>query len=222
MESKKIKNLVSKKYNDGNISIQHSECKYLSLPFYRSSSNLSISNELERFIKSIEKLIRKSSTYKGYIKYLREEIGLNQCALYPDLGKGDEITLEMHHSLFTLFDCVSITLVKFLKENKPVSSFDIAKEVLEDHIKNLIPVTMVSKMVHNAVHPGANIDPLFIPLESMWGDIIGYIEKYKGCFSPDNIARLRRYAEKYDKNIEKRSEIFEISLKSWKDIGIIE
>lgn len=216
----KMKNLVSNQ-DKTNLIVKHENSNYLSLPFFKTHITLSNSADLEKFIKSIESLIRKSGVYKGYIKYLKQEIGLNRCMVFSELTDED-VTIEMHHSVFTLFDCVSITLIKFLKENRQISSFDIAKEVLDDHINNLIPVAMVSKMVHEAVHPGRNdIEPYFIPLESSWGDIVKYIEKYKGCLTPEHIARLRRYAVKYNESVADKSDIFKVAMKTFKDLGIV-
>lgn len=216
----KMKNLVSNQDNT-NLVVKRENSNYLSLPFFKTHITLSNSSDLERFIKSIESLIRKSGVYKGYIKYLKEEIGLNRCMVFSELTDKD-VTIEMHHSIFTLFDCVSITLIKFLKDNKLISSFDIAKEVLEDHLNNLIPVAMVSKMVHEAAHNNINnMDPYFIPLESSWGDIVKYIEKYKGCLTPEHIAKIRKYAIKYNESNSDKSEIFKVAMKTFKDMGIV-
>lgn len=216
----KMKNLVSNQ-DKTNLIVKHENSNYLSLPFFKTHITLSNSSDLEKFIKSIESLIRKSGVYKGYIKYLKQEIGLNRCMIFSELTDED-VTIEMHHSVFTLFDCVSITLIKFLKENKQISSFDIAKEVLDDHINNLIPVVMVSKMVHEAVHNGRNnMESFFIPLESSWGDIVKYIEKYKGCLTPEHIAKLKKYAIKYSESINNETDIFKVTMKTFKNLGII-
>ncbi len=219
-EKHKMKNLVSNQDNT-NLVVKHENSNYLSLPFFKTHITLSNSADLEKFIKSIESLIRRSGVYKGYIKYLKEEIGLNRCMVFSELTDKD-VTIEMHHSIFTLFDCVSITLIKFLRDNRLISSFDIAKEVLEDHLNNLIPVAMVSKMVHEAAHSNINnMDSYFIPLESSWGDIVKYIEKYKGCLTPEHIAKLRKYAIKYNDSINNKSEIFKVAMKTFKDLGIV-
>lgn len=216
----KMKNLVSNQ-DKTNLIVKHENSNYLSLPFFKTHITLSNSSDLEKFIKSIESLIRKSGVYKGYIKYLKQEIGLNRCMIFSELTDED-VTIEMHHSVFTLFDCVSITLIKFLKENKQISSFDIAKEVLNDHINNLIPVVMVSKMVHEAVHNGRNnVESFFIPLESSWGDIVKYVEKYKGCLTPEHIAKLKKYAIKYSESINNKTDIFKVTMKTFKNLGII-
>lgn len=216
----KMKNLVSNQ-DKTNLIVKHENSNYLSLPFFKTHITLSNSSDLEKFIKSIESLIRKSGVYKGYIKYLKQEIGLNRCMIFSELTDED-VTIEMHHSIFTLFDCVSITLIKFLKENKQISSFDIAKEVLDDHINNLIPVVMVSKMVHEAVHNGRNnMESFFIPLESSWGDIVKYVEKYKGCLTPEHIAKLKKYAIKYSESINNKTDIFKVTMKTFKNLGII-
>ena len=219
-EKHKMNNLVSSQDNTSLV-VKHENSNYLSLPFFKTHITLSNSADLEKFIKSIESLIRKSGVYKGYIKYLKEEIGLNRCMVFSELTDKD-VTIEMHHSVFTLFDCVSITLIKFLKENRLISSFDIAKEVLEDHLHNLIPVAMVSKMVHEAAHTNSsNMEPFFIPLESSWGDIVKYIEKYKGCLTPEHIAKLKKYAIKYSQSVNEKSDIFDIAIKTFKELGII-
>lgn len=204
-----MKNLKSRKI-DKQVIINANESKYTVLPFFKSSINLSNEKERTRYIKSIENMVRTSSVYRAYIKYLKEDIGLTKCMMFGDLT--DEMcNIEMHHGpIFTLYDYVEITLIDFIKHNKEISTFSIAQQVLKDHTDNLVQIVMLSEMAHQAAHVnGKDLKSEFVDIKSAWGDIEGYLLKYKDSLQINHINKIHKYFEIYNKRIkDDKSDIF--------------
>lgn len=204
-----MKNLKSNKI-DKQVIINANDSKYTVLPFFKSSINLSNEKERTKYIKSIENMVRTSAVYRAYIAYLKEDIGLTKCMMFGDLN--DEMcNIEMHHGpIFTLYDYVEITLIYFIKNNKEISTFAIAQQVLKDHTDNLIQVVMLSEMAHQAAHINSKeLKSEFVDINSAWGDIEGYLIKYKDYLQINHINKINKYFETYNKRVKNdKSDIF--------------
>lgn len=214
----KLKNLNSKITDNDQIIIDANGSKYNLLPFYLSPTLLSNERERLKYIKSIENCIRTSSVYRAYIKYLKEDIGLKKCMVFGELDD-EKCVIEMHHGpIFTLFDYVEITLIYFIKNNLNMSSFAIAKQVLQDHTDNLIQVVMLSEMAHQAAHVTRDkVKSEFVDIESAWGDLEGYLLKYKDCIQLKHYQKINKYFNEYEKRKKERSDIFKGDVKNWRN-----
>lgn len=213
----KMKNLTSET-NNTQITIKAGPSRFYFLPFYKGNLNLSNEKTRNRFINSVEMLVRKSAVYKSYIHYLKEDIGLKRCMMFGHLDD-TMCPIEMHHGpIFTLYDYVEITLTYFIKNKFEISSFSIAKQILEDHCNNLIQVIMLSEMAHKALHASIknNKDIDFIHVDSAWGDLMGYLIKYDGCFHIKHINKLNRYFHNIEENTGDEK-IFNINVKNWNE-----
>ena len=141
----------------------------------------------DKLIKRIEKIIRTSFEYREYIQFLKEELDLNYCSFFSNVN-WDDITIEMHHSLFTLYDITAIVLNKQLINNTKVTVWDVAEEVMYIHYKNIIALTPLSKTVHDLVHTG----DVFIPLQMQYGDWITFWKEYKTYMTSDQLSHMKR------------------------------
>jgi hypothetical protein len=111
------------------------------------------SEEYHRFIKKIESLVRSSLEYKIYLGYLKNELKMNSCSFFPNLDiSTNEITLEMHHAPFTLYQIIDIVLTHRLSRRQAITSLIIADEILHLHTLNLIGLIPLTKSVHKLVH----------------------------------------------------------------------
>ena len=132
-------------------------------------------SELNKYIKRIEKIVRSSYEYREYIKFLKDEIDMNQCAFLPSLSR-DDVSLEIHHAPFTLYDITAIILnearINYAGEITP---FLIAERVMKAHFDGLVGLIPLSLTVHQLVHNG----DIFIPLDYVHGDVKGFYNKYK-------------------------------------------
>ena len=140
----------------------------------------------DKLIKRIERIIRSSIEYKEYIKFLKEELDLNYCSFFSNVN-WDDVTIEMHHSLFTLYDITVIVLNKQLINNINVTVWDVADEVMLIHYRNIIALTPLSTTVHELVHTG----DVFVPLQMQYGDWITFWNEYKNYMTSDQINHMK-------------------------------
>ena len=127
----------------------------------------------DKLIKRIERIIRSSIEYKEYIKFLKEELDLNYCSFFSNVN-WDDVTIEMHHSLFTLYD-ITVTV------------WDVADEVMLIHYSNIIALTPLSTTVHELVHTG----DVFVPLQMQYGDWITFWNEYKNYMTSDQTNHMK-------------------------------
>lgn len=212
-----IKNLTSEQIGS-QIVISVNGSRYYSLPFYKTEIDFRNETQRNKFIHAVEDLVRKSPLYRAYILYLKEKIGLKNCMMFSEIDDS-MCNIEMHHGpIFTLYDYVTITLTYFIKNNLEISSFAIAKQILEDHCNNLIQVVMLSEMAHKAIHvKSSNIKSEFLDINSAWGDLIGYITKYHDYMSVNHYNKINKYLKEYMEKSTNKSEIFITKIKKWNE-----
>jgi hypothetical protein len=143
-----------------------------------------------KFVKNVEKIVRGSIEYKRYVGYLKNELNIKQCTFLPQVNieeiKG--VGLEFHHYPFTLYDIVSIVVNQYLAQRTlHISPFLIANDVMELHYENKVGLIPLSKTVHDLAHAGE----IMIPLNLIFGDVKGFIEKYQLGMTEENRSSLR-------------------------------
>src|SRR5699024_6157184 len=145
--------------------------------FYFQPDNV---RNVNKFIKSVEKLVRRSKEYSKYIAYLSSTHELVNDVLMSniDASKAD---LEFHHYQFTLYDIVDIMLEYHIGEKIPVTYISLAEKVMREHYNNTIGLARLTKTNHELTHEGA----LFVPLTSVFGDVNEFINKYYDYISDE-------------------------------------
>ena len=146
--------------------------------FYQTKESLEDFDIFNKFIKACESMIRTSKEYKRYIKYLKEDIGLNYDMTMPNItsGEGKKTKVEMHHGpILTLYDYCAICTDHLLKNNIPVTTFRIARLILKEHQLNHVRVVMLSTMNHKLIDTG----DLWLDCNMGWGDQNKFLENYK-------------------------------------------
>lgn len=148
------------------------------------SYSYSNNREKTKFIKRIEKQIRSSMEYRDYIAYLRENIGMDACAFYNNVGQetSKRIRIEVHHAPLTLYDIVNVVVNKYEEEGLPLNSLYIADEVMDIHYKNFVGLIPLSKTIHEVVHKS---DKLIIPTYMIYGNYKKFIEDYSDYITDD-------------------------------------
>ena len=210
----KIKDLSTIEKEDGNLILNYDKTTGMFINLFYTKNNLSNLNERTKLIKKTESIIRKSARYRLYKNKLFE-MGINMCAVLGNVTE-DIATLEMHHGpIFTLWDYIEITIDYFYQNKMPINSFRLAQQVLNDHFEDLIQVVMISKSVHKAAHNGNTNNTFKIGLDSAWGNLVGYLEKYKGCLSRKHFAKLNEYFELKNKNTDEN--LFKLKITEWKN-----
>ena len=146
---------------------------------------------MDKFIKRVERLVRKSYEYRSYIKYLKNELSMTQFTFFSNVDVGDikGLTLEMHHYPFTLYDIVSAVINQKVYENETeMTDFSIADEVMQLHYKNQVGLVPMSKTNHKLAHNGE----LFINLNSVFGDVKTFLNKYNMGIGSELNERLEK------------------------------
>jgi hypothetical protein len=189
--SSKIVNIESYKDDEGNIIVKN-ESGYFSLPYYITSSIFLDIDEYNRFIKVVEKLVRQSDYYSTYIATLKLDYGFNYCMFLGNIEDSEnKIDIEMHHAILTLYDVVSIITNHLLYHNEKISTFKVAKIVIEEHFQHHICVIMLCKTVHELVHKGK----VFINIKQCIGDLETFLKTYKDGITQDMANGINKYLE---------------------------
>jgi len=170
-----------------------SDTSLYSLPYYKDSEYFSNLDNFVSFIKAVEQTVRTSKYYSRYIKYLKEDVGLNFCQVLSNIKSEDEdayTKIEMHHGpILTLFDYIAIIVDYYLYHDKKINTFIIADVVLEEHFNNNVQVVMLSETVHQEVHE----NNVFLNIKHAFGDLNTFLKKYKDGISDEQILKINRY-----------------------------
>lgn len=165
----KIVNISSSTDTNGNIIIQGNN-SYYKAPYY--ITKFLDDSDFNKFVKGVEREVRSSDEYSRYLWTLKNQ-GLESCAFLGNIND-DNATIEFHHYPFTLYDIVSIVTEKRLAKKELVSSFLVAKEVLNLHFNNKAGLIPLSKTVHELTHAGE----IFINLNQVFGYYQEFIDEY--------------------------------------------
>lgn len=194
-----------------------SDTSLYSLPFYKDAEYFSNLDNFVSFIKAVEQMVRTSKYYSRYIKYLKEDVGLNFCQVLSNIKTEDEDSLtkiEMHHGpILTLFDYISIMVDHYLYHDKKINTFIISDAILEEHFNNRVQVVMLSETVHQEVHE----NNVFLNIKHAFGDLNAFLNKYKDGLSDEQISKINRYlelCEQYD-SFDKHTLDLRDTIKKW-------
>lgn len=172
----------------GETKVDSPSSEYLLL-FYKNEEFFSNIESKNKFLKNCEKLVRTNKRYKSYIRYLKQEVKLNHCQVLSNLSD-ESVTIEMHHGpIFTLYDICEIGVDYFLSKKMKITTFRIAKWVLDEHWANRIQVVMLSTTIHQEVHDRQ----LFINMQQAWGDLHAFLKRYK--LNRDLKEKYNRYVD---------------------------
>lgn len=194
-----------------------SDTSLFELPFYKDVEYFTNLDNFVTFVNAVERLVRSSKYYSRYIKYIKEEVGLNFCQVLSNIKVTDEndvTEIEMHHGpILTLFDYVSIVVDHLLYHDKKINTFIVADIILKEHYKNNIQIVMLTKTAHEQVH----LDNVFLSTKHAFGDLNRFLTKYKDGISQEQITKINEYislCEKYDSYDKGVFELNKI-LKNW-------
>lgn len=165
------------------------------LPFYKDSEFFYNLDNYVFYIKGIEKLVRRSKYYKRYISFLKKDMGLNFCQVKGNIQENEDDKhelLEMHHGpILTLFDYCVIVLEYCLVNDIPISTFNIANIIIQEHYNFNIQTVMLCETVHQEVHD----NKIFLNMKQGFGNLNNFLEKYKDGLLPEQIVKINKYIE---------------------------
>lgn len=197
-----LKNLNSTKKDNGNIVVAVDKMeRFIHLPFNKKDKYFRNPDDFIRFIKACENAVRKSPEYTRYIAYLKVTVGLQSCALFPNITQA-QAPLEFHHGpVFTLYDIIEIQIAHLFKNGDRINSSNVAHNVLKDHFDNIIQGVMLCEAAHKGVHAFQKTKDkkFFLPMDAAWGDLGKFLEKYHESFTMQHVLKLKRYLQDYEK-----------------------
>lgn len=191
------------------------------IPFYKDDEYHANLENFTSFIKAVESLVRRHPDYKKYIKYLREEIGLNRCQVLGNIESEDEkanVKIEMHHGpILTLFDLSAIITDWALFNKKKITTYSIADILLEEHFNNNIQVVMLSTTIHEQVHEGN----VWLNINQAFGDLNTFLEKYQDGLDATHITKINNYIIKSLENESYHNGVLELDthVKNWNKLN---
>lgn len=165
---------------DGNVEIIGKKQEYSLTMYLNSDTDPKV---FVRFIKKVERLVRGNPDYKDYIENLRNEEGLDRCAI---LGKVDvnKAEIHLHHCISNLYTICITVCNRLMAEGKKVSSFILADEVISLHLANKIALVPLTATMHELAHSGK----VKIPKSVIYGNYQEYYEQHKAYMDEIELA----------------------------------
>lgn len=150
-------------------------------PFSLSLKIRNFENEAEykKFVKNVEMLVRRCYEYKLWRNYIIEVLQINTCMITNE--SIDQVTVEVHHHIASLYTIVSAIVNKKIENNIDFHTFDIAREAIELHFKNKVGYVTLLKSMHEKFHNGY----LDIPISMVKGDYQYFLNEYTKYMEQD-------------------------------------
>lgn len=117
-----------------------------------------------RFIKSVEKMVRRSPEYSLWRNYIMDVLGQTTCEITNE--SITDCSIEVHHHPLGLYTIVEAIVTDYLNHKREFSTFDIAKDVIELHFQNKVGYIVLISNMHEKFHNGK----LQLPIEYVRGD----------------------------------------------------
>ena len=193
-----------------------------SYDYARRFYNLGREKDKNKFIHTIETLIRGSMEYKDeFIPYLKNGMRMDHCSFFPKISrKYGKVRLrtEIHHEPFTLYDIVAIVLNKRTDNDESLDMFDICDEVMQLHFSGKVGLIPLSQTAHELVHTGK----LFIPLQFIDIGFNDFFNEYKETIKGmDGLVEMLEAKVNLSKEYQKDKEKF-VSILKKKFIYVVE
>jgi len=152
--------------------------------------SISTESQLNYFTQDIERVIRTSREYRAWVYWLKAK---NEQSTDSFTGYDTyqyNLTLEIHHVIL-LYDIVYTTGLSMLKKLKPgdegYSTFQIADQVIRDHMAGIIPIVPMLKSYHEMYHEKL----IEFKQEDIWGDYQKWLDKYSDVISEYKMKEFR-------------------------------
>ena len=165
-------------------------------PFAMPDYDLYNEKEFTYYLRDIEKIVRGSFEYKQMVRFLRENMDMNQCSFFESVSNIDttSIRIEIHHEPLSLYDIVDTVVRKRQGFNESLEVEYVAKEVMYCHYAMCVGLIPLSETVHQLVHN----QYLFIPNDKVYGNWRHFVNSYHDWIAPDVLSTLDRIQELTD------------------------
>ena len=155
--------------------------------------DLNDQKDYKKYLFDIEKVVRGSFEYQQMVRFLRENLDMNQCTFFEAVSNIDttSIKIEIHHEPLSLFDIVSTVVNKRTHFNESLEVEAVAKEVAYNHYAMSVGLIPLSETVHQLVHN----QYLFIPNSIVFGNWRYFVDCYNDYIDPEVKIALEQIEE---------------------------
>ena len=134
--------------------------------------NFDSETSYKKFIRNCEMMIRRCQEYKLWREYILDVLQINTCFITHE--SMDEVTIEVHHHIPSLYTLVSALVNQKLDDGLDFCTFDICCESIELHFANKVGYITLLKSMHEKFHNGR----LTIPTSLIKGNYNSFIKDY--------------------------------------------
>jgi hypothetical protein len=145
------------------------------------------SDDVAKFVKAAEALVRQSREYRAWVSHLRCDLGMDRCTFMP---RAEGATLEMHHAPLTLFEVCEVVLRHRLALGHPVTTMALADEVLAAHMDDNVGALPLLRSLHRLAHEGT----LVVLPQMVHGGWDRFLRDYPMGVSEELLARVAAWA----------------------------
>jgi len=200
---KSLEDMVNSNNEKDNTTIKTSEDNVLTLcsdniPFQLSMriSKFENDSEYNKFIKSVERMVRSSMEYKLWKSYLIDVLGMTTCVITDE--NLVELSLEVHHHIPSLYIITKGILNKLIDEDQEFCSFDVATKVIELHFQNQLGYVMLCSSMHEKFHNGF----LDLPIEAVRGNYMAFVNEYSQYLDDEDLDKINSNIQTKESNCE--------------------
>jgi len=156
-------------------------------PFSLSLRISNFENEAmyKKFVINCEAMVRRSIEYKEWRSYIVDVLQINECMITHE--RMDEVTVEVHHHLPSLFTLVTALVNKHIEENIDFCTFDICQQAIELHFQNRVGYTTLLKSMHEKFHNGK----LDIPISYVQGDYPYFMREFSKYLDESDLETIQ-------------------------------
>ena len=152
----------------------------------------------EKQVKRVEVGIRSSFEYRGIIQFIKHNLNVNHCSFYEGYSMKNGLTIELHHSPFTLYDITEAVMAKSLKLKGYWESFRVIEEVNRLHYEFKIGLTPLNPTAHKLVHNQTlTVHPKIVI--GYWKEFYG---EYQAYLSEAAVSKYKEMLDMETRNVE--------------------
>lgn len=183
------------KYCDNNNVILENTSSNESVYFLETKDTLSDIEYYGKFITDSINIFRSLKFYKGYKEHLYNS-GLDHCQIMHNIDS-NMADLEMNHVILTIFDIALLISEHYLNTIGYISTMILINQLRFVHSRNLVPLIMMSKTVHQIYHAD---DSFYVHPTQVYGKWIELLQTYSYGLTPEICYKVLFYLRKLNIN----------------------